>query len=151
MAISFSISTRDTSSARGEYTTADAALFPDGMGALERRVTALGLTPGIWTAPFEVGQRSWVYQNHQDWLVHNAKGEPIVAGSIDAKEPIYILDVTNPGAQQYLRRVYITMSRDWVSLHQTRLHGRQRGGGPLLQAADHGVKRSGSGWESFAT
>ena len=98
---------------RGEYATPDATLFPDGLGALERKVTALGLTPGIWTAPFEVGQRSWVYQNHQDWLVHNAEGKPIHLGSVDDKEPIYALDVTHPGAQQYLRHTYTVMARDW--------------------------------------
>lgn len=98
---------------RGEYATPDATLFPDGLGALERKVTALGLTPGIWTAPFEVGQRSWVYQNHQDWLVHNAEGKPIHLGSVDDKEPIYALDVTHPGAQQYLRHTYTFMARDW--------------------------------------
>jgi hypothetical protein len=98
---------------RGEYTTPDATLFPHGFSELERRVTSLGLTPGIWTAPFEVGQRSSVYQDHPDWLVHNTKGKPIGIGKIDEKEPIYVLDVTNPEAQRYLRQTYITMSRDW--------------------------------------
>ena len=66
--------------ARGEYSTPDASLFPHGVANLESKVRGLGLVPGIWTAPFEVTERSWVYQNHLDWLVHNAKGEPIHAG-----------------------------------------------------------------------
>src|SRR2546426_11536441 len=37
--------------ARGEYTTADSALFPNGMAALERKIRGEGLIPGIWTAP----------------------------------------------------------------------------------------------------
>ncbi len=98
--------------ARGEYATADATLFPHGLGALERSVTSLGLTPGIWTAPFEVDPRSWVYQNHPDWLLHNAQGQPIVISSVKLNG-LYILDVTNPGAQQYLRHTYTVMSRDW--------------------------------------
>ena len=40
--------------ARGEYTTPDAAMFPHGLAPLEYKVRGLGLTPGIWTAPFEV-------------------------------------------------------------------------------------------------
>src|SRR5579859_1966784 len=48
--------------ARGEYTTPDATLFPGGMNLLESKVRALGLTPGIWTAPFEVSERSWLYE-----------------------------------------------------------------------------------------
>ncbi len=102
--------------ARGEYTTPDAALFPGGMNLLESRVRALGLSPGIWTAPFEVSERSWVYENHKDWLVHNAAGNPIHAGYVIAEEkldPLYILDCTHPGAQEYLRKTYRTLARDW--------------------------------------
>jgi alpha-galactosidase len=102
--------------ARGEYTTPDAALFPDGVSALESKIRALGLTPGIWTAPFEVSERSWVYENHKDWLVHNAAGQPIHAGWVNAREgldPLYVLDCTSPGAQEYLRTTYTTLSKVW--------------------------------------
>lgn len=102
--------------ARGEYTTPDATLFPGGMRALEHKIAGLGLTPGIWTAPFEVADRSWVYQNHKDWLVHNASGQPIHAGWVlDERkvDPLYILDSTNPGAQKYLRETYSTLAKDW--------------------------------------
>jgi alpha-galactosidase len=102
--------------ARGEYTTPDARLFPGGMRLLERKVRALGLSSGIWTAPFEVSERSWVYENHKDWLVHNAAGNPIHAGYVIAEEkldPLYILDCTHPGAQDYLRQTYRTLAHDW--------------------------------------
>ena len=106
--------------ARGEYATPDAMKFPHGVGALENHVRALGLKPGIWTAPFEVSERSWVYQNHPDWLVENAAGKPIHAGFVidnpDAGkklDALYILDSTNPGAQQYLRQTYGTLAGDW--------------------------------------
>jgi len=103
--------------ARGEYTTPDAGLFPGGMLALESRVRALGLTPGIWTAPFEVSDRSWIYENHKDWLVHNAAGQPIHAGWVIGgkarRDPLYILDCTHPGAQDYLRKTYRTLTEDW--------------------------------------
>jgi hypothetical protein len=102
--------------ARGEYSTPDAALFPGGMNALEKHVRGLGLTPGIWTAPFEVSERSWVYEHHKDWLVHNAAGSPIHAGWV-LEEPridqLYILDCTNPGAQDYLKKTYTTLAKDW--------------------------------------
>ena len=55
-------------------------LFPHGSATLEYKVRGLGLVPAIWTAPFEVSDRSWVYENHPDWLVKNAKGQPIHAG-----------------------------------------------------------------------
>ncbi|MGB8788922.1 MAG: PKD domain-containing protein [Candidatus Acidiferrales bacterium] len=101
--------------ARGEYATPDATRFPNGLFDLEHEIADLGLTPGIWTAPFEVTDRSWVYQIHKDWLVHNARGEPIGVGNVDEGIPdhLFVLDATNPGAQDYLRQTYRTLVRDW--------------------------------------
>jgi len=102
--------------ARGEYTTPDAFNFPQGVKAVEDRARAMGLVPGIWTAPFEVSERSAVYRDHKDWLVHNAAGAPIHAGYIleeGKQDPLYILDNTNPGAQEYLRQTYRTLADDW--------------------------------------
>jgi alpha-galactosidase len=99
--------------ARGEYATADSTLFPSGMAALERSIRGEGLTPGIWTAPFQVADRSWVYENHRDWLVHNAKGEPIRTGQVDGKDRLFVIDTTNPAAQEYLRKTYSTLVNEW--------------------------------------
>ncbi len=100
--------------ARGEYTTPNATLFPDGLASLYYKVNGLGLVPGIWTAPFEISERSWVYQNHPDWLVKNSKGEPIHAGTVeDKKDQLFVLDNTNPGAQEYLRKTYSTLVNLW--------------------------------------
>jgi len=47
-------------------------------------------------------------------LVHNAQGKPIQIGFIESsRDPIYVLDATHPGAQEYLRRTFQTLSRDW--------------------------------------
>jgi alpha-galactosidase len=100
--------------ARGEYNTPNATLFPHGLATLEYKVRGLGLVPAIWTAPFEVSERSWVYENHPDWLVKNAKGQPIHAGTVeDNKDQLFVLDPTNPGAQEYLRRTYSTLVNEW--------------------------------------
>lgn len=100
--------------ARGEYATPDAALFPDGVAALEHKVTAQGLTPGIWTAPFEVSERSWIFAHHPEWLVHNAKGAAIHIGFVtEGKDHLYALDPTHPGAQEYLKRTYATLVHEW--------------------------------------
>jgi alpha-galactosidase len=100
--------------ARGEYMTANATQFPDGMRNLGYDITHMGLHLAVWTAPFEVSNRAWVYQHHKDWLVHDAKGQPIrmayVHGHVD---PLYVLDTTNPGAQAYLRQTYRVLTREW--------------------------------------
>jgi alpha-galactosidase len=101
--------------ARGEFSTANATQFPDGMGFVGHRIVGDGLTLGIWTAPFEVTTRSWVYEHHKDWLVHNAKGEPIPLGDVWSQktDTLYALDTTHPGAQEYLRQTYRTLVREW--------------------------------------
>src|SRR5437660_4121852 len=99
--------------ARGEYATPDYALVPNGIAAMERKIRSEGLIPGVWTAPFEVADRSWVYENHRDWLVRNAKGEPIRIGQVSGKDRLFVLDTTNPGAQEYLRKTYSTLVNEW--------------------------------------
>lgn len=101
--------------ARGEFTTSNATQFPDGMPFVAHRIVADGLTLGVWTAPFEVSARAWVYEHHKDWLVHNAKGQPIPIGAVwnQKTDVLYALDTTNPGAQEYLRQTYRTLVRQW--------------------------------------
>ncbi len=101
--------------ARGEYLATNATQFPDGMRALGHHVTQDGLIFGVWTAPFQVSARAWVYEHHQDWLVHNAAGEPIHTELIwrQKSDMLYALDTTNPAAQEYLRQTYTTLVREW--------------------------------------
>jgi alpha-galactosidase len=100
---------------RGEYATPNASQFPRGMWDLTRRISRLGLKVGVWTAPFEAGERSWIYEHHKDWLVHNVHGDPIAIGDAEEVqgERLFVLDVTNPDAQEYLRQTYRTLVREW--------------------------------------
>jgi len=100
--------------ARGEYATPDATLFPHGVAAFESKVRALGLTPGLWTAPFEVSERASIFLDHPEWLVHTSDGRPIPLGwANDHHDRIYALDTTHPGAQQYLRTMYTKLVKEW--------------------------------------
>ncbi|MGA9965279.1 MAG: PKD domain-containing protein [Terriglobales bacterium] len=101
--------------ARGEYVTANATQFPDGMRFVAHRILRDGLTVGLWTAPFEVSSRAWVYEHHKDWLVHNAKGQPIPLEDVwkQGVDTLYALDTTHPGAQEYLSQTYKTLVREW--------------------------------------
>jgi len=100
---------------RGDYLTPDLKLFPDGMEALEKKIAAQGLTPAIWTAPFEVSENSWVYKNHPEWLVKNGEGKPIRLAGVRTPnhDRVYALDATHPGAQEYLKTTYSTMANQW--------------------------------------
>ena len=101
--------------ARGEYVTANATQFPDGMRFVAHHILRDGLTVGLWTAPFEVSSRAWIYEHHKDWLVHNAKSQPIPLEDVwkQGVDTLYALDTTHPGAQEYLRQTYKTLVREW--------------------------------------
>lgn len=102
--------------APGEYTTLNAARFPHGMRRLAHDIRGLGLRLFLWTAPFYVGEHSWVYEHHKEWLVRNVRGLPTrIIGKVRGQEgqDIYVLDATHPGAQEYLRQTYRTLVRDW--------------------------------------
>jgi len=100
--------------ARGEYVTPNATQFPNGMRSVGYKITNMGLILGLWTAPFEVSERAWVYQHHPDWLVKDARGQPIRVDYVNRRsDPLYVLDTTNPKAQEYLRQTYRTLTREW--------------------------------------
>ena len=100
--------------ARGEYATPDGKAFPAGMAPVAHQIEDKGITFGLWVAPFQVSERSWVYENHKDWLVHNQAGDPIHIGKVGGRfDELYALDTTNPAAQEYLRYTYRTLVKDW--------------------------------------
>ena len=85
------------------------------MRFVDHRITGDGLTLGVWTAPFEVTRRSWIYEHHKEWLVHNAKGQPTPIGDVwdQTSDVLYALDTTHPGAQEHMRQTYKTLVREW--------------------------------------
>jgi hypothetical protein len=100
--------------ADSEYVSPNAALFPNGIRSVGYRATSMGLRLGLWVAPFRVSQRAWVYQNHRDWLVHDAQGTPIQIGFVTGKsDPLYVLDTTHPDAQAYLRSSFQKLAGEW--------------------------------------
>ncbi|CAM3211951.1 Alpha-galactosidase [Sphingomonas antarctica] len=95
--------------------------FPRGMKPLLADVAAAGFRPGLWIAPFMVGNRSTMAQTHPDWLVKDATtGDPLVQMRFYGEfrwhkrsEEYHILDVTHPEAEAYIRRVFRTWAEDW--------------------------------------
>lgn len=87
--------------------------FPNGMKGVGQRIRALGLKPGLWVAPFAISANSPVAREHPDWLVHRANGEIQQIAADHQGQAQYILDVTQPGARQWLRDLFHTISEDW--------------------------------------
>ena len=95
--------------------------FPLGMKYLMDQIKASGFIPGLWIAPFAVGNRSQLYQNHPDWVIKDrSTGKPLVQMQFYGEfrwhkrsEEYYILDCTHPQAIQYLKDVFSIWHNDW--------------------------------------
>lgn len=95
--------------------------FPNGIQPLLAEAAALGFRPGLWIAPFMVGNRSRLAQEHPDWLVRDARtGAPFVEMRFYGEfrwhkrsEEYHILDVTHPEAAAYIAAVFRTWRHDW--------------------------------------
>jgi Melibiase len=96
--------------------------FPHGMKWLAERIRSTGLKPGIWLAPYAIAEGTEVHRQHPDWLIHRVDGKlkqigpGVVEGSKEAEQQtlkLYALDITNPGAADWLRRLFDTVANDW--------------------------------------
>ena len=95
--------------------------FPDGIRPVLDAARNKGFTPGLWIAPFMVGNRSRLYAAHPDWVVKSrATGKPLAPMTFYGEfrwhkrsEEYYVLDVTHPEAEAYIRKVFRTWAKDW--------------------------------------
>ena len=68
------------------------------------RIRAGGLRAGIWIAPFLVGSRSRLADEHPDWLVRDSDDVPVQALR-NWGQDTHPLDVTHPDVQEHLAMV----------------------------------------------
>jgi hypothetical protein len=86
-------------------------LYPHGMAWLAAEIRRLGLQPGIWIAPYAVSEHASLVQMHPEWLAHDAEGNLQTTASTRGVR--YILDITHPGARQWLRERIHTIVDVW--------------------------------------
>jgi hypothetical protein len=97
------------------------ATFMNDISSLMNDIRQRDFTPGLWVAPFMVGNRSELYREHPDWVVKSrATGEPLAPMTFYGEfrwhkrsEEYYVLDITHPDAEAYIRRVFRTWAKDW--------------------------------------
>lgn len=95
--------------------------FPSGIAPLLAEARTRGFTPGLWIAPFMVGNRSRLFAEHPDWVVHSrSEGMPLAPMKFYGEfrwhkrsEEYYVLDITHPDAANYMRQVFRTWAREW--------------------------------------
>ncbi len=88
--------------------------FPSGMKYIAERIKEQGYHPGIWLAPFVCEGKSEIYNEHPEWLLEDAKGQPIKVGKDHkSKGWLYALDFYAYGFKDHLRKVFETILDEW--------------------------------------
>lgn len=77
------------------------------------RIAATGRRAGLWTAPFAIGMRSRLAQQHPDWLVRDA-----LALENQWDQAVGVLDVTHPDAAEHLVGVFRSLREAGFSYHK---------------------------------
>lgn len=82
--------------------------FPNGMKSVADAVHAKNMTAGLWVAPFRVHVDSALAKAHPEWLrMPNELGKQVVG------EKDRILDVTAPGAYEWVRDLGKKIAQGW--------------------------------------
>lgn len=79
--------------------------FPRGLKWLADELKRLGFRLGAWGAPFTISEFDSVSREHPEWLVQGADGKPSAYWEWywEPHGKVFILDLTHPGAQQWLK------------------------------------------------
>ncbi|MGN0522542.1 MAG: glycoside hydrolase family 36 protein [Eubacterium sp.] len=95
----------------GDWLITDGKKFPSGMKAVADLIHENGMLAGLWLAPFAVTPKSYIYEEHKDWLVRDKKGRTRFASQNWGG--FYALDIYNTGVRDYIRKVFDTVLNDW--------------------------------------
>jgi alpha-galactosidase len=123
-------------------------------GSLRRTaesIRAAGKVPGVWTAPFLVGEQSMLAKTRPDWLV------PSADAGWNWDQRLRVLDVSNPAAAAHLRGTYETLAAWGFGHHKLdflyagALAGRRHAGLSALAAYREGLRivREGAGADAI--
>lgn len=82
--------------------------FPNGMKPLVDEIHARGMTAGIWFNPFSIPKDSDLARQHPEWMA-----EPQPMGRMLVGKDNFILDITAPGAFEYMRDVCAKIGQTW--------------------------------------
>ncbi|HXF50864.1 MAG TPA: glycoside hydrolase family 36 protein [Dehalococcoidia bacterium] len=86
--------------------------FPHGMAWLAREIREAGFRPGIWLAPFLLGERSQTYRERPDWVVRDVDGEPVLAMR-NWGQRTFGLDGSRDDAVAWVRELFREVAEGW--------------------------------------
>lgn len=106
------------------------AKFAHGLAWLARQLGTLGFRLGVWKAPYTISAFDELATAHPDWLVCDDDGRPVSVWTWfwEPHGDVYILDITHPGAQQWLRERATTLAAAGVGYFKADFIGMARDG-----------------------
>jgi alpha-galactosidase len=87
------------------------AKFPSGLPAIAQCIRQAGYHPGIWWAPFIAAENSEVWQEHPNWFLRDATGNPSLA-LFNWNTRCFVLDLTQPEVLRHLEAITRYLTRD---------------------------------------
>ena len=102
--------------AMGDWLETGKAFGGDVSGVL-KAIRGRGFEPAIWVAPFVAEAGSHLFQQHPDWFVKNAAGQPMPSNEVTfggwRRGPWFALDGTHPEVQKHFEGLFRTMRQEW--------------------------------------
>jgi len=97
----------------GDWTANDR--FPDGMASLAAQISAAGMRPGLWMAPFYVSVDSPTFAAHADWWVRGSDDQPLTYTGPGGTYAV--IDATHPQAGPWMaQQVADRVAEGWTWL-----------------------------------
>ena len=94
----------------GDWLSIDTKKFPNGLSKIADRINDHFIS-GLWLAPFIISPHSELYKKHPEYVLKNDKGK--APRAFYANKRCYVLDIYNPEAIKYLRKVFNTVFDKW--------------------------------------
>ncbi len=87
--------------------------FPGGVERVAAGIRKVGLTPGLWLAPFVAQADSALFKAHPEWMVKNDDGAPLGwdVEWAEPKVPWYALDGSHPEVQAWLTELFASLRK----------------------------------------
>ncbi len=134
--------------------------FPEGLSPVTDKIRSKGYIPGLWIAPFIFDMRTPFMKEHQDWILRDKKGKPVVAGfnpswgaAFGKDQPAYpysyfVLDLSRDDVLEHIDHVITRAINEWGFrylkldfLFAGMLNGKFANGGAAYQWYERAVSR----------
>lgn len=128
--------------------------FPHGLKWLSDELGKLGFDLGVWKAPYTISEFDPLIKEHPEYLIGDEGGAPVAYWTWfwEPHGKVFILDLTHPGALQWLREKMTSLARrgvkylktDFISCAYDPLaknrHDKRIASGSAMEAARLGAK-----------